>query len=144
MGVCSNNLWFFQNFSFATSPIIELERYKNENNELIIGKSTSWAVMNWLSVLFIRFIRQIPVYNHNGWTYETNNRTDSALPCGLHSVRIRITEHSVTLCTFFILLLFLTSLHFFTTGKHYFALILQYGVARYLSQRFWSFQPHSL
>ncbi len=34
--ICSNDLWFFQNFSFATSPIIALERYRNENNELII------------------------------------------------------------------------------------------------------------
>ncbi len=32
VGVCSNNLRFFQNFSFNTSPVIELERYRNENN----------------------------------------------------------------------------------------------------------------
>ncbi len=29
VGVCSSNLRFFQNFSFATSSMIELERYKN-------------------------------------------------------------------------------------------------------------------
>ncbi len=77
-------------------------------------------------------------------------RADSALPCVLHWVRIGVTECNATLCTFFIFLLFLTSLHLFTIAKHYFALILLYGVARCLFQRFftetqfWSFWPHSL
>ncbi len=76
VGVYSNNLRFFQNFLFTTSPVIKLERYRNENNELIIRKSTSLAVMNWLSGLFIQvYIQQMPVCNHNGWTYETNNQS---------------------------------------------------------------------
>ncbi len=60
-------------------------------------------------------------------------------------MRIRIIERTATLCTFFIFLPFLTSLHLFTTARYYFALILQYGVARCLFQRFfaetqfWSF-----
>ncbi len=65
-------------------------------------------------------------------------RSDSTLPCGLHLVRIRITERNATLCTFLIFLLFLTSLHLFTIAKQYFALILQYGVARCLFQRFFA------
>ncbi len=48
VGICSNILWFFQNFSFSTSPVIEVERYRNENNELIIMKSISWTVMKRL------------------------------------------------------------------------------------------------
>ncbi len=77
-------------------------------------------------------------------------KADSALPCGLHWVRIRVTECSATLCTFFIFLLFFTSLHLFTIAKHYFALVLQYGVARCFFQqffaktRFWSFWSQSL
>ncbi len=65
----------------------------------------------------------------------------------LQWVRIRITECNATLCPFFIFLLFLTSLHLFTIAKHYFALILQYGVARCLFQpffaetQFWSLWP---
>ncbi len=69
-----SNLWFFQNFSFAIPPVIELERYKNENNVLLIRKFFCWAVLNGLSGLFIWvYIRQMPVYNHNGWTYSSNN-----------------------------------------------------------------------
>ncbi len=77
-------------------------------------------------------------------------RADGALPCRLHWVRIHVTERSATLCTFFILLLCLTSVHLFTIAKHYFALKLQYGVARCLFQWFfaetwfWSFWPNSL
>ncbi len=56
-------------------------------------------------------------------------RADSALPCALHRVRIRIAERNATLCTIFIFLPFLTSLYLFTIAKHYFAQILQYGVA---------------
>ncbi len=45
-------------------------------------------------------------------------------------------ECDATLCTFFIFLLFLTSFHLFSIVEHYFALILQYCVARCLFQRF--------
>ncbi len=65
-------------------------------------------------------------------------RADSALPCKLHWVRIRNTERSATLCTFFILLLFLRFLNLFTITRHYFALILQYGVAGCLFQQFFA------
>ncbi len=49
VGMCNNTLWFFQNFSFATFPVIELKINKNENNEIIIRKSISQAAMNGLN-----------------------------------------------------------------------------------------------
>ncbi len=60
--------------------------------------------MNRLSELFLRvYIRPMPVYNHKTAMDEhirQITRADSALPCGLHWVRIHITESSATLCTF--------------------------------------------
>ncbi len=42
----------------------------------IFRKSISWAVMNGLSRLFIRvYIWWMPEYNHNDWTYKTNNQS---------------------------------------------------------------------
>ncbi len=68
----------------------------------------------------------------DGW----RKSADSVLPCTLHGVGICIAECIVTLCTFFIFLPFLTSLHLFTNAKHYFALIFQCGVARCPSNNF--------
>ncbi len=59
-------------------------------------------------------------------------RADSVLSYALHWVRICITECNMTLRTVFKFLLFLTSLHLFTAAKHYFTLLLLYGVARSL------------
>ncbi len=135
---------FFVRYLFSNRTV---KNYRNENNEIIIRKFTSWAVMNGLSGLYSY------KYTPDRWQYTTTmvehmrqtTRGDSALPCGLHWVRVRVTEHNATLCTFFILLLFLTSLHLFTIAKHYFTAILQYSVAGCLFQwffaetRFWSF-----
>ncbi len=37
VGVCSNTLWFFRNFSFATSLIIELEKSKWIKLNIMVG-----------------------------------------------------------------------------------------------------------
>ncbi len=77
--VCSNNLGFFQNLLVATSPVIELERYRNENNEWIIRKSITWAVMNGLS-WNLDMIQQMYVaifcnFSRIFCSYCSNNRT---------------------------------------------------------------------
>ncbi len=78
---------------------------------LIIGKSTSWAVMNWLSGLFIHiFIRQMPVYNHNGWTYETNNQN---WYCAALCAALSEDSHHRMQCDFVYLIHIFTVSHIF-------------------------------
>ncbi len=47
-------------------------------------------------------------------------RAENTLPCALHGVEICVAEHVATLHTFFIFLLFLTSLHLFIIANNYF------------------------
>ncbi len=69
-------------------------------------------------------------------TMAEHMRRTTGADSALHWVKIYITERNATLCTSFLFLLFLIPFHLFTIAKHYFAVILQYGVARCLFQRF--------
>ncbi len=95
----------------------------------------------------------MPVYKYTTTMAECTRQTtraDNVLPCKLHWVGFA-SQNAWQLYVPFLYFYCLSHLSIYLPlPKHYFALILQYGVARCFFQRFlakmrfWSFWPHSL